>query len=119
MATRVYGHVAANRVEDPALELHGGSPSAGKDQVVKTGPIDYGHLTGLTAQRMEVVAALHAEGMSKRAIAAGIGVNDRTVRRDLEDSGAAHAAPESDDVIEAEIVNDDEVEEERVNRRRW
>jgi hypothetical protein len=43
-------------------------------------------------QREQAVLAFRGAGMSTRAIAAALGVDDRTVRRDL--SGAAHAAPE-------------------------
>jgi hypothetical protein len=42
--------------------------------------------------RQEVVAHLRAYGLSTRAIASAVGVDDKTVRRDL-DSAAANAAP--------------------------
>lgn len=43
--------------------------------------------------RREVVASMRDAGMSTRATAAALGINDRTVRRDLE-AGAANAAPQ-------------------------
>jgi Domain of unknown function (DUF4326) len=43
-------------------------------------------------KRQEVTAALRAELLSTRAIAGVLGIDDRTVRRDL--SGAAYVAPE-------------------------
>lgn len=44
-------------------------------------------------RRVEMIGALRSVGMSTRAIGAATGVNDRTVRRDL-NSGAANAAPD-------------------------
>ena len=48
-----------------------------------------------TEDRAEQVAKLKNSGLSNRAIAQAVGVDERTVRRDLEKcSGAANAAPE-------------------------
>ncbi|MET8908355.1 hypothetical protein [Micromonospora sp. NPDC004551] len=45
-------------------------------------------------ERQSATAALHAEGMSTRAIAGALGTSDATVRRDLRDAGATDHAPE-------------------------
>ncbi|WP_422751375.1 hypothetical protein [Micromonospora sp. WMMD1219] len=45
-------------------------------------------------ERQTATAALHAEGMSTRAIAGALGTSDATVRRDLRDTGATDDAPE-------------------------
>ena len=45
-------------------------------------------------ERQAATAALHAEGMSTRAIAGALGTSDATVRRDLRDTGATDDAPE-------------------------
>ncbi|AXH88759.1 hypothetical protein [Micromonospora aurantiaca] len=45
-------------------------------------------------ERQAATAALHAEGMSTRAIAGALGTSDATVRRDLRDAGATDDAPE-------------------------
>ncbi len=45
-------------------------------------------------QRRAVVVTLRAEGHSTRAIAGATGVNSRTVRRDLDESGGADAPPD-------------------------
>jgi hypothetical protein len=72
--------------------------------------------------RQELVGVLRSEGMSTRAIAAALDVDDKTVRNDL--AGAEYSAPETvtgtdgktyvpraadDEVVDAEIVDDDEV----------
>lgn len=44
-------------------------------------------------ERKEKVAELTAAGMSTRAVGAVLGVDEKTVRRDLDDPGAAIAAP--------------------------
>lgn len=48
------------------------------------------HLTG--EERREIVARLVAEGMSRRAAAKSIGVDEKTIRNDL--TGAEYSAPE-------------------------
>jgi len=44
-------------------------------------------------ERQQATAALHAEGMSTRAIAGALGTSDATVRRDLREAGATDDAP--------------------------
>lgn len=44
-------------------------------------------------ERAAVVGTMREAGMSTRAIGSAIGVDDRTVRRELTGSGAAYAAP--------------------------
>jgi hypothetical protein len=73
------------------------------------------HLAGMQLpriERREVVAELHAEGMSNRAIATAIGVDEITVRRQV--SGATNVAPrpadtepqaDEDDIVEAEVID--------------
>ncbi len=54
--------------------------------------------------RRDVVAYLSSEGMSTRAVAGLVGVDDRTVRRDL--AGAAYAAPDAPEVVGGDVVED-------------
>lgn len=58
--------------------------------------------------RPELVARIHSAGLSKRETARTAGVDEGTVRNDLRAS-AEFSAPD-DDVIDAEIVEDDELE---------
>lgn len=60
------------------------------EEIARTLNTDRRHLT--VEQRQQLVADLRAQGFSTRAIAGAVGVNDRTVRRDL--STAADAAVE-------------------------
>ena len=53
--------------------------------------------------RLDLVGRLHAAGLTQRSIAATIGVDERTIRRDLTTGQMSG----SDDVIEAEIVEDE------------
>lgn len=63
--------------------------------------------------RLDLVGRLHAAGLTQKSIAATIGVDERTIRRDL----ATGQMSGADDVIEAEIVEDEE-HEPRPRRRR-
>lgn len=63
--------------------------------------------------RLDLVGRLHAAGLTQKSIAATIGVDERTIRRDL----ATGQMSGGDDVIEAEIVEDEE-HEPRPRRRR-
>ena len=63
--------------------------------------------------RLDLVGRLHAAGLTQKSIAATIGVDERTIRRDL----ATGQLSGADDVIEAEIVEDEE-HEPRPRRRR-
>lgn len=53
--------------------------------------------------RLDLVGRLHAAGLTQKSIAATIGVDERTIRRDLTTGQMSG----SDDVIEAEIVEDE------------
>ena len=57
--------------------------------------------------RPELVERMKAKDLSQREIARTAGVDEGTVRNDLRSSGAEFSAPD-DDVIDAEIVEDDE-----------
>ena len=50
--------------------------------------------------RPEMVRSLRSQQMSLRAIGTAMDVSERTVRRDLEEAGAAFAAPTDDAVVE-------------------
>lgn len=63
-------------------------------------------------EREELVASLLEEGMSKRAVAAGLGVSEGTVRNDV-NASAQNYAPDSEpgEPIDAEIVDTPELVE--------
>lgn len=70
-----------------------------------------------TGNRRQLVGALHDAGMSNRAIAAAVGAGHQTIGRDLE-SGGPNGPPEADeDVVDAEIVDDDPESEPKPEHR--
>jgi predicted transcriptional regulator/lambda repressor-like predicted transcriptional regulator len=68
------------------------------------------HLAGMQlprVDRQELVAELHAEGLSTRAIAAAVGASKNTVTADLSQIGTP--ANPDDDIVDAEIVEEEPV----------
>lgn len=82
-----------------------------------TGEFGHSRLSLPAETRRERVRSLREQGLSTRAIASATGVTDRTVRNDLDRSGADFSAPAvvgtdgktySANVIEAEIVEEED-----------
>ena len=57
--------------------------------------------------RPEIVARIKASGLSQREIARTAGVDEGTIRNDLRPRSAEYSAP-ADDMIDAEVIEDDE-----------
>lgn len=84
--------IAAELGVDCRMDVHQVADDDEAREIARTLNSDRRHLT--EDQRREVVAALRGQGHSLRAIAGAVGVDQRTVQRDVDRSIAAGAAIE-------------------------